>query len=106
MAIRRIRSTEQVEQLLLHSPDIELQMSQDCADLEIETVSAQSTDGTVTVTVGGMGKIHAVRVDPAALETGDQAALESAVAEALSAAAGLASDLASSRIGPTRVALH
>jgi len=106
MGFPSIRSVQDAERMLLLSRDFEQELEAACAQLETETVTASSIDGMVTVTVGGMGKIQSVRVDPAVFDDGDKAALEFSIAQALTTAAEQASRLASARIGPTRITLH
>ena len=50
------------------------------------TATGRSTDGMVTIVVGGLGDVRAVRVDPRALDLKDVTALEVAFAEALRSA--------------------
>jgi DNA-binding protein YbaB len=66
------------------------QLDQNAAALEERlagaTATGRSTDGLVTIVVGGLGDVRAVRVDPRALDLAEVSALESAFAEALRSA--------------------
>ncbi|MFD6566782.1 YbaB/EbfC family nucleoid-associated protein [Micromonospora profundi] len=50
------------------------------------TATGRSADGLVTIVVGGLGDVRAVRVEPRALDLEDVTALEAAFAEALRSA--------------------
>jgi len=50
------------------------------------TATGRSADGTVTVVVNAFADLRAVRVDPAALPVTDAAALEDAIAQAITSA--------------------
>ncbi|GAA0389244.1 hypothetical protein GCM10009541_35390 [Micromonospora gifhornensis] len=54
--------------------------------LAAATATGRSADGMVTIVVGGLGNVRAVRVDPRVLHLDEVAPLETAVAEALRAA--------------------
>ncbi|MFI5935005.1 YbaB/EbfC family nucleoid-associated protein [Actinoplanes sp. NPDC051494] len=75
-------------------------------DLAKAMVTGRSGDGTVTVLASGMGKLQAVRVDPAVFDQRDVAALQKAIAEAVQAAADNAGKLASQKMGAIEITLH
>ncbi|KOX13533.1 hypothetical protein ADK66_04825 [Micromonospora sp. NRRL B-16802] len=66
------------------------QLDQNAAELEERlagaTATGRSADGLVTIVVGGLGDVRAVRVDPRALHLSEVTALEAAFSEALRAA--------------------
>ncbi|MEV6694853.1 YbaB/EbfC family nucleoid-associated protein [Micromonospora sp. NPDC051196] len=53
--------------------------------LAAATATGRSTDGMVTIVVGGLGDVRAVRVDPRVLHLDEVTPLETAVTEALRA---------------------
>lgn len=66
------------------------QLDQNAAELEERlagaTATGRSADGLVTIVVGGLGNVRAVRVDPRALQLSEVTTLEAALVEALGAA--------------------
>jgi DNA-binding YbaB/EbfC family protein len=85
---------------------LEDRMRKGQAELEKAVVTGRSQDGTVTVMASGLGKLHAVRVDPRVYEQRDIASLQNAIVEAMRAAGQNASTLATEKMGPVEISLH
>ncbi|SDT56194.1 YbaB/EbfC family nucleoid-associated protein [Actinoplanes derwentensis] len=85
---------------------LEDRMRRGQAELEKAVVTGRSQDGTVAVMATGLGKLHAVRVDPAIYEQHDVASLQNAIMEAMRAAGENASKLATEKMGPVEITLH
>lgn len=74
-------------------------------ELEKAIVTGNSADGLVTVVASGLGTTRAVRVDPAVFDVRDAAALETAILQAVRAAADNAGRLATSKMGAIEINL-
>lgn len=90
--------TEQARQM-------EQQMRAAHRELERAIVTGHSADGTVTIVASGLGVTKAVRVEPSVFDRRDAVALETAVLQAVRAAADNAERLATSKLGPVEISL-
>ncbi|MDY7085803.1 MAG: YbaB/EbfC family nucleoid-associated protein [Actinomycetota bacterium] len=95
-----------MEEFFERAQAFEQQMRDAQGDLERSVVTGRSADGTVTVLATGLGKLQAVRVDPAVFEQRDAEALQEAIAQAVRAAAANAGRLAEQKMGPVEITLH
>ncbi|GID28802.1 hypothetical protein C8E87_8565 [Paractinoplanes brasiliensis] len=95
-----------MEEFFERAQAFEQQMRDAQGDLERSVVTGRSADGTVTVLATGLGKLQAVRVDPAVYEQRDAEALQEAIAQAVRAAAANAGRLAEQKMGPVEITLH
>lgn len=94
------------EELLASAQQFEERMRTAHASLATVTVSGRSADGTVTIVATGLGKLHAVRVDPKVFDQPDVNRLQEAIAEAIRAAGAHAAEVATQRLGPTEINLY
>ncbi|WP_305785777.1 YbaB/EbfC family nucleoid-associated protein [Symbioplanes lichenis] len=76
------------------------------SDLEKAIVTGRSADNTVVVMASGLGKLKAVRVDPKVFDARDAEGLQTAIAQAIQAAADNAGKLAQQKMGPIEITLH
>ncbi|SDT09876.1 YbaB/EbfC family nucleoid-associated protein [Actinoplanes derwentensis] len=74
-------------------------------ELEQSVVTGNSADGLVTVVASGLGRTLAVRVEAAVFDGRDAPALETAILQAIRAAANNAERLAATRMGPIEISL-
>jgi DNA-binding YbaB/EbfC family protein len=95
-----------ISEFLAGAADFEQRMRTAQSDLAKAVVTGRSGDGTVVVMASGMGKLQAVRVDPKVYDARDVVALQTAIAEAVQAAADNAGKLAQQKMGPIEIALH
>ncbi|GAA2565529.1 hypothetical protein GCM10010435_42870 [Winogradskya consettensis] len=97
---------EEIQEFLDRAKVFEQEMADAQTDLGKAIVTGRSADGLVTVLASGMGKLHGVRVDPAVFDRRDVAALQTAIAQAVQAAADNAGTLAQQKMGPIEITLH
>lgn len=95
-----------IQQLFEQAKAFEATMRTAQSDLAKAVVTGRSADGSVTVLATGLGKLQGVRVDPAVFDRRDVGALQTAIAEAVRAAADSAGRLAAERMGPIEITLH
>jgi DNA-binding YbaB/EbfC family protein len=96
----------EMQQFLDQAKAFEQQMRDAQTDLGKTVVTGRSADGTVTVLATGLGKLQGVRVDPSVYDRRDVQALQTAIAEAVQAAAANAGNLATQKMGPVEITLH
>jgi len=96
----------EMQEFLDQAKAFEQDMRDAQAGLGKAVVTGRSGDGTVTVLATGMGKLQAVRVDPSVFDRRDVVALQTAIAEAVQAAADNAGKLAEQKMGPIEITLH
>ena len=94
------------QEFIENAQRLEDQMRTAQSDLEKAVVTGRSADGTVVVMATGLGRLHAVRVDPRVFEQRDATALQNAIAEAIRAAGSNAEKLATEKMGPVEINLH
>ncbi|GAA2491355.1 YbaB/EbfC family nucleoid-associated protein [Winogradskya humida] len=97
---------EEIQEFLDRAKVFEQEMADAQTDLGKAIVTGRSADGSVTVLASGMGKLQGVRVDPAVFDRRDVAALQTAIAQAVQAAADNAGKLAQQKMGPIEITLH
>ncbi len=95
-----------ITQFINQAQAFEQKMRDAQGDLEKAIVTGRSADGTVTVVAGGLGQIKGVQVNPVVFERRDAAALQTAIVEAVQAAATNAGRLAEQKMGPVEITLH
>ncbi|WP_051800036.1 YbaB/EbfC family nucleoid-associated protein [Catenuloplanes japonicus] len=93
-----------VADLLAAGQALEERMRAAQRHLDRATVTGRSADGAVVVLASGGGELRSVRIDPSAIT--DVAALETAVAEAVRAAAAAAGRMASEWMGEVTIHLY
>jgi nucleoid-associated protein EbfC len=74
------------QQLLQLGQQVQARLSQLQTELGQRTVASSSGGGMVTATADGRGRIRSLKIDPAAVETGDVELLEDLVLAAVSEA--------------------
>ncbi|MET0426119.1 MAG: YbaB/EbfC family nucleoid-associated protein [Actinoplanes sp.] len=94
------------QEFIENAQRLEDQMRNAQDELERAIVTGRSADGTVVVMATGLGKLHAVRVDPRVYEQHDVAQLQNAIAEAIRTAGANAAQLATEKMGPVEINLH
>lgn len=95
-----------MEELIAYGVDLQQQMRTAQDDLARERVTGRSADGTVAVVVTGMGAVQSVEVDPAVFDSRDTPALQTAILEAIRAAAANAGRRASRMMGDLEINLY
>ncbi|NLU79868.1 YbaB/EbfC family nucleoid-associated protein [Micromonospora sp. HNM0581] len=98
--------TPELQEFVDHARAFEQSMRDAQDTLARSVVTGRSADGTVTMVVSGLGKLQAVRVDPAVFDQRDPEALQDAIAQAVRAAAESAGALAEQKLGPVEITLH
>lgn len=94
------------EELVEAGRAFERRLRQAQAGLGHALVAGRSADGTVVVLASGLGQLKAVQVDPAVFDTRDVAALQSAIAQSIRAAAANAATLAQEKLGMVEINLY
>jgi nucleoid-associated protein EbfC len=78
--------TNNFQQILQMGQQVQARLSQLQTELGQRTVSCSSGGGMVTATADGQGRIRSLKIDPAAVESGDIELLEDLVLAAVSEA--------------------
>jgi nucleoid-associated protein EbfC len=78
------------QQLLQMGQQVQARLSQLQTELGQKTVTCTSGGGMVSATVDGRGRIRAIKIEPAVVESGDVEMLEDLVLAAVSEAQGRA----------------
>ncbi|MCO1613345.1 YbaB/EbfC family nucleoid-associated protein [Micromonospora sp. CPM1] len=94
------------QEFMENAQRLEDQMRNAQSELERAIVTGRSQDATVVVMASGLGKVQAVRVDPRVYDQRDAVSLQTAVMEAIQAAAANAGKLATEKMGPVEINLH
>ncbi|GIJ50342.1 hypothetical protein Val02_72280 [Virgisporangium aliadipatigenens] len=94
------------DEFMAHGRAVEDRLRSAQRDLSAAVVVGRSADGAVTVVANGMGRVHAVRVDPRILAEPDVTRLQAAIVEAIHAAGTNAARLAREHMGAIEVNPH
>ncbi len=76
--------TNQLQQILQMGQQVQARLSQLQTELGTRTVTCTSGGGMVTATADGRGRLRAIKIEPAVVESGDVEMLEDLVLAAVS----------------------